>query len=622
MDGPQTGIIRNASSPHNSANDNPSASPEFKTFVDTADWLAKIGKAKFKEQVWRDRAKKCIRFYRNDNNLSRNRTEVDTSTDKTNIFNILFSNTETLLPALFSNIPKPDIRNRFLTQNHVAEQAGRVLERNISYGLEKSNFFSEVTASVKDYLLTGRGIIRVRLINEEEPLQVSELSVNDNEETESVVGDYEEIDTVIKKNSVVFELVEWDSIVFEPVKRWKDVSWIDFQHMLTKDEFEDLFPGAPLIDAVQSKEQNTQFVNEPYYRVHEIWDKKNKRVIYIGSGDKPLKVVPDPYGLEHFFPIPYPLYSIVTNDTLVPVPEFKIYEEQSRELNQISFRIVDLIRSTKFIGIYDSKEGKVNDMLQAYDSQFVPVSPNVMRQGGIKSIIDMLDVSPMANVLIQLYRERDQIKQIIYEVTGISDIVRGSSVASETATAQNIKSNYAGLRLKNRRETINHFIVELLRMQAEMITKFYTIDQMSEISGIEITPEMETLLRNEMLQNYKIEIETDSTIQADMDAEAAKRADIMRQVFQAIQTIAPLVKQGDIPLEAAKALIKWPLLATKISREVEDAIDMIGIPDQQNPAPGPMGPPEMPPGLPPQESMGNPTPTPQMFEAPNYNNPI
>jgi len=567
---------------------------EIEQELNVPKWLNRINKARTKERAWRDRAKKCIRIYRDDKELE----GVTTSkSDGSLSFNILWANVETLLPALFSAVPKPDIRNRYLTQDKVAETAGQVLERTLSYSLDLYNFARTMKAAIKDYLLTGRCVMRVRLIPEFEHKPSMTLGADGQPEMTT--------EKVLKGQAVRCELVNWEAFIIEPAKRFEDVNWIAFIHMLTEEEFEEYFPGAPLVAVSKDKDQ---YGLDTQYQVYEVWDKIEKKVYFIGQADKPLKILDDPLKLQHFWPIPEPLYSIQTNDSLVPIPEYTIYQAQAHELNAVSYRITDLISACKFIGVYDAGQVGMSDILSAKDSQLTAVTTNVLRQGGLKSVIDVLDTSSLSKVLSQLYQQRDQIKSIIYEVTGISDIIRGESKASETATAQNIKAQYAGLRLRDRRDNINRFIVDLLRIKAEIICTFFSTEQLSMMSGLQITPDVERLLRDDVLQSYKIDIESDSTILADMQQETQQRAQLVTSITQFIGMTAPLIMQGALPIETAKALLNYALSGTKITRELQDAIELIGT---QSP---PMqGPPGMPPAVMPPPQQGMPPQGPQQM---------
>jgi hypothetical protein len=561
-----------------------------------SQWIKKVGEARKKEQRWRQRARQCVNIYRDDNSLNGDSSSNTRPYDADDTcFNILWANIETLIPALFSAIPNPDVRNRYLTDDMDAQQAGQVLERCLSYSLDAYGFPKVIKACIKDYLLTGRGVIRVSIWPEFEDKTSHDIDMDGNvtqSSTEVQVG-----------NSVRCELVDWDLFFIEPAKRWEDVTYIGFENQLNEEEFERYFPDKPLPQTV--KTQNDDTVTETKYQVYEIWDKNTKQVYFIGKGiEEPLKILDDPLKLMHFWPIPEPLYSIQTSDTLVPIPEYTIYQDLAEELNEISYRITDLVRSCKFVGIYDAQQQALSDILTGRDSQVFPVQSNLMRDGGMKSIMDMLDVSPIAKVLTQLYEQRDQVKGIIYEVTGVSDIIRGESKASETATAQNIKASYAGLRLRDRRDNINRFIVDLLRIKAELIVQFFTVDQLQEMSGIQITPQVYQILQSDILRSYKIDIESDSTILADMDQQAQKRAAIVQSITQFITATAPLVAQGAMPVDTAKALLKYALQPTKISRELEDALDKIGQP--QPPQMMQQGPQGMLGGPPPQFQHGMP----------------
>lgn len=587
--------------------------------INVEEQLNRIKKARDKEAPWRRRAKKCTSIYRDDPQDISSSTKSGSAEFSGMSFNILWANTETLLPVLFSAVPKPDVRNRHLDQDEVADMAAEVLEKSLSYLWDKNKSERIIKAGIKGHLLTGRYVPRVRLEAIKEMQTVQDIDLDGN-----IIERQEE---VTKEQNAPIENVAYDAFTVEPCKTWEEVTWIEFPHMLSKDKYKKYFPGFPLPAACK---QDDEYNVDMQYKVHEVWDKTKKRVFYIAEGvDVPLKVMPDPLGLEDFWPIPKPLYSIETCDTLVPIPEYTIYQQQANELDEISYRITDLVKSCKFIGVYDSTQAKLSDLLKSRDSQFVAVSASFLKDAGIKGVLDVVDVSPIARVLQQLYVQRDQIKSIIYEITGISDILRGETQASESATAQSLKSRNAGLRLRDRRANINKMIVDILRIQAQLLGKFFSEKQLEEMSGIKLdysqeplppmpmppvqdpylaidpnymaqfqeqmnqyemskmayqaevekrqkAQEVIELLRNDVLRQYNIDIETDSTILADMEDEAQKSAALVSSITQFISATAPLVQSGAMPIETAKALLMFALKTTKISREVEDALELIG----------------------------------------------
>jgi len=69
-------------------------------------------------------------------------------------------------------------------------------------------------------------------------------------------------------------------------------------------------------------------------------------------------------------------------------------------------------------------------------------------KGGLQGSIQLLPLEVIAATLINLYTAHKNVTDQIYEITGISDIIRGQTSASETATAQQIKGQYAGTETK------------------------------------------------------------------------------------------------------------------------------------------------------------------------------
>jgi hypothetical protein len=156
-------------------------------------------------------------------------------------------------------------------------------------------------------------------------------------------------------------------------------------------------------------------------------------------------------------------------------------------------------------GVYDAGQPALQRLLTEGDNNsLIPIDKwmGFSEKGGLKGSIDLLPLDTLANALMQCYRAREDIKAQIYEITGISDIIRGQTSASETATAQQIKGQYAGLRLRSMQEEVALFATALLRLKAQIIcTKFQAqtilaysaADQMSDADK-ELVPEALQLL--------------------------------------------------------------------------------------------------------------------------------
>jgi hypothetical protein len=240
-------------------------------------------------------------------------------------------------------------------------------------------------------------------------------------------------------------------------------------------------------------------------------------------------------------------------------------------------------------------------------------------KGKVAGAIDLVDLSPIAAALKESYLAFEQVKQQVYELTGISDIIRGQSQASETATAQSIKGQYAGLRLRASQEDVARFAADLLRLKAQVICGQFSPETIMKIGGVDqLSPEdqqlvpqaMELLLGERVqnpdgktpnpLRNMRIEIASDSLVQLDEQAEKEARvefltatAGFLSQTIQSLATIPPPVASIVVP--GVMELLKFGVTGFKVGKSVEGTLD--GMADQlkqlaKQPQAAPQVPPE------------------------------
>jgi hypothetical protein len=423
-------------------------------------WLLEIKLAEDTFKKWRKLGKEVVQRYRADDKLK----------GKRNRYNILWANTETLRPALYDSTPRPDIRRRYRDADPLGKDVAEVLERATSYALDAYDFDSVMEGVILDYLLPGRGLARVRYVPK----------FSQNPPDEQNPEGYESL----AFEEVTCEKVHWDTFLHGPGRTWDDVTWIAFEHLLTRDDLIENFGGIgktiPLDhdmrpeEGEESEDESDKNVFKRL-KVWEIWDKDTKRIFFIAPSFKqaPLKVDEDPLGLKGFYPIPRPIVSIESPGSLVPTPEYQMYRKQAEELDKVSHRIDNLIEGLKVRGIYDGTITEFNRLVNASDNDLVPAEnvTSLIERGGLDKAIWMMPIETAAQVLKELYLQRDQIKQVIYEITGISDIIRGASDPRETATAQNLKGRFGALRLERRQREVARFARDLIRLKAEIMAE-------------------------------------------------------------------------------------------------------------------------------------------------------
>jgi len=549
-------------------------------------WLDNLEYAKKEQESWERRAEKIVKRYRDE------RSEMSNGKK----YNILWSNVRTLVPAVYSKKPKAYCQRRNKDSDPVARCASTLLQRALQYEIDQYSDYDEALKhSVLDRMLTGRGTAWIRFQsdagkdetdNEQEPLEVTDST----ESNELCPTDY----------------VFWKDFRHSPARTWDEVTWVARRVYLSRDEgverFGDDFKQVPLshepigLEKMKDNGANTDAMKKAV--VWEIWDKSTKTALWVAIGyENILDQKPDPLTLEGFFPCPKPLFSTMTSDTLIPVPDYTLYQDQANELDDITGRIAKLVEAVKVVGVYDASQTGISRMMQeGFDNQLIPVDTWAMfsEKGGLKGAVDFMPVEMVVNALNQLYTAREQVKQVIYEVTGISDILRGASVASETATAQNIKSQYASLRLKDMQSDVARFASDLLRMKAQVMAQFYSSDTLVDMSGMQGTddaqylPQALQLLKDNTLRAYRIEVETDSMITLDEQQEKQDRlefltatAGFLEKAIQAPPELTPLL--GELLLFGVRSF----KAGDQMEGAIENAVKQLSQPKPQQQQPDP-----------------------------------
>lgn len=526
-------------------------------------WLKEIERAKAWQKKWFDRSTKIVERYRDERE----------NEDKANRFNILYSNTEVLKGSLYQKTPKPVVISRYRNPVPAARCAAMVIERAVEYSCESYDFDNAVMMPcVEDKLLPGRGQAVVKYKPVLGMVQVGDQQVED-----------------VVSQSVYAEYVEWDFYLHQPARRYDQVMWHAYGVLLTRQDCVDQF-GTKVGNLIQltwkPKDASEEDVESMRALVWKVWDKRTRTVVVVTEGykDDVLRREPDPLHLEQFFPNPKPLYSVTTTNSLIPVPEYVMYQDQAEEMDILTARITHIIDCMRRRGWRDAGVPELEELANAGDNVFVPVQnlSQMKDKGGLKGVMETEDVQSYAKVLEGLYAQREAVKQTIYEVTGLSDIIRGASIASETATAQRIKAQYSSIRITPQQKAVGAFARDLFRLKAELIAEHFSERTLADMTGINpeeygtTWAEVMALLKDQKLRNFKIEIETDITIAPDEQADKEAATEFITAFGQMMAQVGPAMQEGYLPPEVAKALTLFAARKFRASREVETALEMIG----------------------------------------------
>lgn len=596
-----------------------------------ADWLKAVeARQKKLSKEWLKSAREAVNIY-----------EME---DKADVpFNILYSNTETLLPALYNSTPRPEVSRRYTTpqterrlDGAVAQTVERVLEYSADSNDEEYESFDDATrGATLGALVPGLGQVRVRFHEEG------------------------------KFQNLCYETVQYDRFLWAYARSWKQVPWVAYGHDLNKESFETQFPdfvkkeAYKKVDWKKIEEEANEALpgsgsdadsekdkqkRQPTLLVWEVWSHEDQEIYFICDLFKDEFIAKDkyPFKLTSRFPSPEPLRFTKRNGCLTPKPLYEFYKRQAEELNELTRRLGKIVKAIKVRGVYDARLN-LGDVFKGADNDLQPVeSPEFMIEGkGFDAYIWTVPVDELIKTATQLFQARETCKATIYEITGIADILRGSTDPNETAKAQEIKNSWGTLRVKRMQRDVQVFCRNLFRIGAEFSANLYSIAtfrsitklpyltqnekqqlqqaqqqaatqqqqyqmaaQQAQQAGQQPPPppqppdlgesvaflefpsweEIMQVMRDKFERTYRIDIETNSTI--DLEATEDKEAigEFMNAFGQMTSGLQPMVENGMMPFEAAKAIMSEVFRKFRFGRKVQDALDSMTQPQPKGDA--------------------------------------
>lgn len=628
-------------------------------------WNEELRLAKKRDDRWLKQADACVKLYEGEKEAE-------------NSFNILYANTETLLPSCYNQLPRAVVERRYRDKDPLAKASAETLQRTLQYlmdtnSTEHCSLHTVFQQAVLGALVPGRGVTRFHyeptfesvpesVGDEEEDDDSKKREGSPEAEGDALFPDSERAEKVVKE-TIYAE--DWDYSKFRMgyAQSWSKVPWIAFEHAMTKEDFEANF-GKGSAETVEFDTRKKELDNEvsedeahnegsdPTVCVWEIWHKATRKIIFLcEKADEPIiEEREDPYGLTGFYSCCPPLQFLLKKSGMVPTPIYKLYEQQAKELNRITQRINRVLNAMKVRGFYDGSIQGLKELLQSDDNTLIAAKNVAALQDGknLANSIWLMPLNELIVVLQQLMMGREQCKSTIYEITGISDIMRGDTNASETFGAQNLKSQWGTLRLQRIQTLVQEYCRQGLQIMADLAAQFFSLETFAGMTNLDFAtpeevrqaqqmqmqvqqmmmqmqqqvamqpqlpggpppaplqppPQMQQamqqvqmilakpkwsdvleLLRDDTLRCYRIDIETNSTINPKNKEQQQVMTEAMMALGQMYQSFGPAVQSGGLPLGALKAMTLAVMRRFEFGKEVEDALEM--MPDQLPQAKGP-----------------------------------
>jgi hypothetical protein len=507
-------------------------------------------------------------------------------------FALLWSNIETLKPSVYAKTPNVLCSRRHKDPDPIGRVAAEILERATNTTLDLYKVDERFRMVRDDRLLTSRGSAWVRYEAD---------TTGDKIQYEKVCVDY----------------VHWKDFGHNVAGTWADV-WLAWRKVYkTRAENTKRF-GKKVADkltySAKTAADDDKEMGEHKACLYELWDKTANKVCFI-SKDCPeiLEDGPPPIAFGDFFPCPEPCYGTKTSKSLFPTPDYRYYQDQAQEIDDLTAQIAgltDLLTPRGFIPAGPSADGAdaVRIMIQSLQSQltqnktiFIPVEAwaAFSERGGAKGLIEWMPVQEFVVTLKGAIDARNQLVQDVYQITGIADILRGQTDPDETLGAQQLKAQTGARRVKNTKDEVARFCRDIGRLVAEVIAEQFQPQTLADMSGFAYVPapppmmmqpgmeqqqpqspsgktfddKVVRLLRDDRMRGFLIDIETDSTIQPDEDAEKQRRVELVTSVGGLMKEAGPLMAQSPELAPMISETLLFLFRGFRVGRQMEDTIE-------------------------------------------------
>lgn len=559
------------------------------------------------ERVFADYHAVCDNVEREFSDLKRHRSTDLVRSDRE--MQVFWANLEVLKPSIYARPAVPVVTPRFRERKEISRVASEVLERALISSFDNEALHEDMKDVRDDLALCARGVLWL-------------------EYEQSADGE-----------RVFYDSLNRRDFMHEPARKWKEVGWVAKRAFLTREEGVKRF-GTPWLQAnftTKETDKGKDYKTEEKAAVWEIWHKQRGVVVWVSEHIDTVLDAKAPWlRFPNFFPCPKPVYGTLQRNSLIPVPDFAYYRDQIEEINELTARISDLAESLRLKGFYDAGaedlSTAIEKALRTNDNRavMVPVSANSSLSGAkLADAVVWLPIKEVAATIVSCIELRKQLIDDVYQITGLSDIMRGATNPNETLGAQELKSQYGSIRIRDRQNEMIRIARDAAEMAAEIIAENFSPEMIETMSQMQLpheqeiqqqiaglvqqaqqavtTPEAQQaaaenpqlleqakqqlqqqiaqleqvttfekvvqLLRSEKTRPFILDIETDSTIQPNEDAEKQRRTEYLTAVGGFINQATPAMQAFPESGAFIAESLKFVASTFRAGRSMDAAID-------------------------------------------------
>ena len=520
--------------------------------------------------------------------------------------NIFHSNIETVQAMLYGNLPKVDVSRCFAdADDDVARVAGVIIERMLNYDIQRpaDSYTTVLRQCLEDRLVPGLGEARIRYEVEMEDEEVEPINfVGDDGKVVELAEGYTE--ERVTYEAAIVDYVHWRDVLWSPCRTYADKRWKAYRSYLTRDALVKRFgektgkliplnkTSLPDVELQYTEKESPNKDAWARAEIWEIWSEEYEQVFWFCQDwPKILDIVDDPLELDGFYPGAHPMVANITTTAFMPIPDYHMAQDLYNQIDKLETRISLITEAVKVVGVYDkSADGVKRMMVEGIENDLIPVDNWAMfaEKGGIQGTVQWMPIAEIAETMGHLVVQRDQHIDLLNEITGMNEIMRGGTSNKNpggpvTATESTTAARFGSVRMQALQEMFANFAADLMRLKAQVICKHFSpetivkqsnakymnkADQQYIQPAIALLKEMPELL-------WRIDIKSESLAMVDYAILKQERVEFMGAMSQYIQAAMPLaqIEQATVPF--LLEMMKWTMAGFKGSNDIEGTMDQL-----------------------------------------------
>lgn len=561
-------------------------------------------------------------------------------------------------PIVFARMPVPMLKD---TQGDdpFGRTACVVGERFIKSILKTFDAFTEFASGIDDFLVTnfgwGRWFYKTELCVEDEKIRLQivkpppmegmepqeapqpilvnpatgEQVTDESQVLEDDMGPYilsgQKVD--VESESVYFESQLYSALYIEnDTRKWNEVTRCAMEYNYSYRDFKKKF-GEKALEKISLVDIEQHKTGKPII-VFEYWDEMLKECRWLAEnsddffqpeGGSPttygLKEIEgaqedydnsDLYGLSSFYPCTEPLIFNNTPRNFWPTPEFFQVADIIEHINSVFSRAVLLTKAIRIRFLFDSSVPQLKELIGETGEGGGIGIPNLEKaliagKGSLAMLVQYMPIDDLLSGLNNMYNAFNQGLDTFYQITGMSDLIRGQTNpdSDKTYGERQMEGKFALNRIEPYQRKAQEWVKNNLQIGMEMGLKMFsesTVDEYIVPQTLDDEDKQRyvgalALLKDNKRSRFRVDFETDSTIAINENwrrQQAIETANIITKMLESTASVAetqPALAKTELKImeHVIGELTNGKLFIDEVKASIQETIDAVAQPKDQEP---------------------------------------